>query len=306
MLKPKLGNDRRHWESIGDEQLADMDLEIDAPDTLPGIVTEIPVDHEEAYIEFTYDLRGSGREEEFVCVHGHHRHLHGAVMRVGDVRFLVGWICAEAIYGERLAGYQADYDAAVTRRSAVVRVRQLREAIVEFSAWASEVSRSGALQSYDGVRARLKSGFPFVYETLRGAAGRRIAGAIMPRNLCTDGGDIEDSFGRLMKEIARVATSLTGDAQRVANSIGSIRLNIEGLVRRADVAVDKLADVELFFQPSTLAAICSHAANAVPRRANHYAGLLKLTCRNRVIEMPKGFVVPSRTAIDRLRAALAG
>src|ERR1700722_19046424 len=108
-----IGTAERHWTNISDDELVDLDLQIDSPDTLPGIVTEIPPQHEKAYIEFTYDLRGSEREEDFVCVHGHHRHLHGAVMRIGDVRFLVGWICAKTIYQESLAGRIADYNAAV-------------------------------------------------------------------------------------------------------------------------------------------------------------------------------------------------
>ena len=127
MLKPKAGPTQKHWANVSDEQLAGLDLEIEGPDKLPGIVTEIPPGNVKTYMEFTYDLRGMGREEEFVCVHGHHRHLHGAVMRKGEARFLVGWICAESIYGEDLANYKADYDAAVQRRGAVLdRRRGLR------------------------------------------------------------------------------------------------------------------------------------------------------------------------------------
>ena len=126
-LKPNAGSIHKHWADVSDEQLVDLDLEIEGPDKLPGIVTEIPPGKDETYMEFTYDLRGTGREEEFVCVHGHHRHLHGAVMCKGGARFLVGWICAESIYGEKLAGIRADYEAAVLRRGAILRVRELAD-----------------------------------------------------------------------------------------------------------------------------------------------------------------------------------
>lgn len=307
--RPKAGLIKKHWTDVSDDHLANLDLEIEGPDKLPGIVTEIPAGHEDAYMEFTYDLRGTGRDEEFVCVHGHHRHLHGAVMRKGDDRFLVGWICAETIYGENLTRIRADYDAAVLRRGAILRVRALRKAVGEFSAWADQVSVSGVLDAFDTVRTQLERRFPWVFQVLQNTGGRRINGVIMPRYLCApsiDSSGIEGSFVRLMKEVASVTSALTGDAQRVAGKIGSIRSSIESIIRRAELVLVKLADVELFFQPATLSAIYEYAENAVPRRTRHYPGLLKLTARNQVVEMPAGFAVPSRAPIDHLQAALSG
>ena len=304
--KPKGKSARKHWDNVSDEQLAGLDLKIEGPDKLPGIVTEIPPGKDETYIESTYDLRGTGREKEFVCVHGHHQHLHGAVMRKGEARFLVGWICAESIYGEKLAGIRADYEAAVLRRGAILRVRELREAVADFSAWADQVSRSGALEAFDTLRSQLPRRFPWVFEVLQRAGGGRINDVIMPKYLCAAGDDIEDSFIRLMNETAAVTSALTGDAQRVVGSIGSIRSNIESMIRRAELVLVKLSEVELFFQPATLLAICEHAENAVPRRSRHFAGILKLSTRDQVIEMPKGFVTPSRVPIDRLQAVLSG
>jgi hypothetical protein len=128
----------------------------------------------------------------------------------------------------------------------------------------------------------------------------------MPKHICSDAGDIEGSFIRLMEETAAIARSLTGDPQRVAGVIGSIRSDIEGIIRRAELLLAKLSDVELFFQPATLLAICEHAENAVPRRTRHFAGVLKLSTRDQVIEMPEGFVMPSRAPIDRLQAVFSG
>ena len=53
MLKPKAGPIQKHWANVSDEQLASLDLEIEGPDKLPGIVTEIPPGNDEAYMEFT-------------------------------------------------------------------------------------------------------------------------------------------------------------------------------------------------------------------------------------------------------------
>jgi hypothetical protein len=309
MPKTKVaGTSELHWSNVSDDELVGLDLQIDSPETLPGIVTEIPNDHEKAYIEFTYDLRGSEREEEFVCVHGHHRHLHGAVMRIGDVRFLVGWMCAKTIYKESLAGRIADYSAAVNRRSAIVRVKKLREAMVEFTNWASDVSQSGALEAYDDLRHGLQFNFPGIFESLNQFAGHRINNVIMPPNLCADGAEyIGASFGRLMNEIATVSILLTGDTQKVASKIGAIRSGAEGIIRRAEVVLRKLADVESFFQPATLAAVCAHTRNDPLKRWDKYdAGLLKISCHGLVLAMPSGFSMPSRVAIDHLQAALSG
>jgi len=50
MLKPKAGPTQKHWANVSDEQLAGLDLEIEGPDKLPGIVTEIPPGNVETYM----------------------------------------------------------------------------------------------------------------------------------------------------------------------------------------------------------------------------------------------------------------
>jgi hypothetical protein len=145
-----------------------------------------------------------------------------------------------------------------------------------------------------------------VYETLRWANGRRIEDTPMPKYLCIPPIDIEDEFSRLMNATATVTSSLTGDLQTVAGSIGSVRTEIEGLIRRAELILAKLSDLELFFQPATLHAICQHAQNAVPRRKRHFAGLMKLSTRDVFVEMPKDFVIPNARAVKALQAAIAG
>jgi hypothetical protein len=212
-------------------------------------VTDIPNGTEQTYIEFTYDLRGTGREHEFVCVHGHHRHLHGAVMRKGQARFLVGWICAETIYGEDLAKYVADFDSAVQRRAALIRAKELRDAFAQFSSWAIQIPESSTLEAFETVRGQLKRRLPWVFELVRSGAGHRLNGATMPRYLCADGEDIEGAFIRLLDEITAATISLTGNAQRIANSIGSIRANIEGIVRRAELVLAKFQTLNCCFSP---------------------------------------------------------
>jgi hypothetical protein len=301
--KAKIYARPNHWSSVSDERLIDLDLEIDNPEVLEGLVKQVPANYEDAHVEFKYDLRGA-EVPEFTCVHGSHQHKAGFVMNVNGSRFMVGWICAKTIYNEDFDKYAADFEAAISRRDALRRIREIRDATVQFSAWLDKVASSNALEAFALVSKQLKSHMPWVFDTLRAANGREIEGVTMPRYLCMTTTHVEGEFDRLMNATAAVTLSLTGDAQRVAVSLGKIRIEIDGLIRRAELILRKLVDLELFFQPSTLLAIFQHAEKAVPRRSKHFAGLLRLSTRNVSIEMPKTFKVPSDQPIQALRAAL--
>jgi hypothetical protein len=65
--------------------------------------------------------------------------------------------------------------------------------------------------------------------------------------------------------------------------------------------------VEDFFQPTVLAAICKLAnENDNPKRRKYKAGLLTLICKRErqktTITMPKNFVLPSRRGLDAFGA----
>jgi hypothetical protein len=142
-----------------DERLIDLDLEIDNPETLEGLVREVPINYADAHVEFKYDLRGID-VAEFTCVHGSHQHKAGFVMNVDGARFLVGWICAKAFYNEDFDRYTADFDAAIGRRDALRRAREMRDAIAGFSAWLDHVSSSTVLGAFSTVSDRLRNHMP--------------------------------------------------------------------------------------------------------------------------------------------------
>jgi hypothetical protein len=303
--KVKVVAKRSHWAGVSDDRLIDLDLEIDNPEVLEGLVRQVPANYADAHVEFKYDLRGMDITE-FTCVHGSHQHKAGFVMNVDGVRFMVGWKCAKTIYNEDFDEYTADFDAAVVRRDALLRVREMREAVAQFSAWLDGISISSAFEAFSDISDRLEKHMPWVYQTLQSANGGRIEGVVMPKYLCLPPADVRADFGRLMNATAAVTMKLIGDAQVVAASIGLIRAEIHSLIRRAELILAKLSDLELFFQPATLQAICQHAENAVPKRRRHFAGLMKLSTRDVFVEMPRDFVVPSRRPIDALHVAVAG
>jgi hypothetical protein len=264
--KTKTVTKRDHWASVSDDRLIDLDLEIDNPETLEGLVRQVPANYADAHVEFKYDLRGID-VTEFTCVHGSHQHKAGFVMNVDGVRFMVGWKCAKTIYNEDFDEYTADFDAAVVRRDALLRVREIREAVMQFSAWLDGISSSSGFEGFATVSDRLEKHMPWVYQTLQSANGGRIEGVSMPKYLCSPPSNVRAEFDRVMNATAAVTMNLIGDAQVVAASIGLIRTEIVGLIRRTEMILAKLSDLELFFQPATLHAICQQAENAVPGRS---------------------------------------
>jgi hypothetical protein len=312
MLKPQARHTRRHWETLSDDQLLETELMTDDPESLPNLVYEIPDGDEEPYVEFKYDLRKSDREK-FSCVHGHHQHLAGFVMRKGSARFLVGWICAGTIYGENFEKYTADFDAAVNRQDALKRVREIRAAVNPFVAYLEAISKSDVFKHFSRLRGQLETQMPWIYDTLPAAAAmdHRVIGASLPKRLCAVGTDLREEFNRLMADVAATCVTLAGEPEKVASVIGAIRSRMEGLVRRMEVVLDTLREFEDFFQPAALAAICNLAnEHDNPKRRKYEAGLLSLSCKRdrdkSVISMPKGFELPSRKPLEAFRSALAG
>jgi hypothetical protein len=83
------------------------------------------------------------------------------------------------------------------------------------------------------------------------------------------------------------------------------------VAKRTEDILDTLREVEEFFQPAALTAICKLAnKHDNPKRRKYEAGLLSLSCKREreksVITMPKGFELPSRRPLETFRAALAG
>ena len=303
MLKPKAAQPHNHWDNLSDEQLLDLELQVDDPRTLPGLVFDVPEGPEEPHVEFKYDLRGEDIEE-FHCVHGHHRHKAGFVMRKGKDRFMVGHICGKSIYGEDFDRYTADYNAAVNRQDALIRVRDLRHAVGAFGKWVDETAASDAAIHFDEVGRKLAK-MPTVIDVLTGRIELTNRDVRLPRYLLGSGHDLAGELHRLMMETAKVVTSLTGPTDVVAGRIGAVREGIAGLLRRANRIMDRLADVETFFQPAVVHVICESIDAAVPRRRRHFAGLMKITTRDVCLEMPAGFKTPSRAPIEAMQRLLS-
>jgi hypothetical protein len=302
-------NQKSHWASVSDDRLIDLDLEIDDPEAVGGLVLEVPVNYLDAHVEYKYDHRGED-VERYTCVHGHHKHKAGFVMNVDGTRFMVGHICAKSIYDEDFDQYTADFDAAVTRRDALRRVREIRDAVTPFVAWLDTIASSDVCKQFSRLRGQLDHQMGWVYDSLPALAelDPRITKAELPKYLCAEKTDIKLDFEKLMNETAGIQILLVGEAEKIAGAIGALRARLDGLARRAEQFIDKLKDVERFFQPASLETICSYAnTEDNPKRRRYQAGMLSIAVRGIdkcIIECPKGYAVPSQLPIDAPRTAL--
>lgn len=300
------------WANLSDEALVDIELTTDDPENLPNLVKQIPDGEGTPYVEFKYDLRGTGREE-FSCVHGNHGHLSGFVFRKGDARFLVGRICGNTIYGEDFDKFTSDFDAAIQRQDALKRVRQLREAIAAFTAWLRTEAESDSWRAFNRLRGQLDNQMPWVFDNLPALAAmdpKTIGGAALPKRLCAEDMNVREEFDRLVLETASVSAMLDEDASTVATKIGAMRARLDGLARRAEAIISLLSEVQIFFQPSSLQAICDFAnKHDNPKRRRYSAGLMSLSCKGasekQTISMPTGFKLPSAAGYEQLRKAIA-
>lgn len=85
----------------------------------------------------------------------------------------------------------------------------------------------------------------------------------MPRHLCLaehPGGlqTIHAEYERFIDELRSVTADLSIGPATVAAGIGATVERLRGIARRATMLLTKFDDVELFFRPVTLQAVCEH------------------------------------------------
>jgi hypothetical protein len=81
------------------------------------------------------------------------------------------------------------------------------------------------------------------------------------------------------------------------------------VIRRIEAVFEELKEVEDFFQPTVLTAICKLANEYDnPKKRKYIAGLLSITCkRDRdkiVVQMPNNYRVPNRSGLEALKKSL--
>ena len=310
MRQPKERRPRRFWESLTDDELVDVELTTDDPESLFDLVRELPDGDEEPYVEFKYDLRKSGREE-LSCVHGHHRHLAGFVMRKGRFRYLVGWQCGKTIYGEDFDHYTADFDAAVNRQETLRKRREIEKETAPFIAWLERVSKSDVFKLYESVRRQIEHRMPWVWENVprAGHLGPALRGVRTPPTFFLASTDPQMEFAKVVSEMSALGAGLIRKEELDEKSVHNIKRVLEGLISRVEAVFGELKEVEDFFQPAVLDVVCKLGnEHDNPKKRKYTAGMLSLTCkRDRdkvVVQIPNNYRLPNRSGLEALKESL--
>jgi hypothetical protein len=312
MRKPQARvHTRGYWESISDDTLLGLDLVTDDPESLPNLVQKVPAGDEETYVEFKYDLRNSGREEEFICVHGSHQHLAGFVMRKGNARFLVGWMCGASIYGEDFDQFKADFDFAVNRQETLRRRREIEKETVPFMAWLEQASSSNIFKLYQSVRQQVRYRLPWIWENAPRAThfGVTVHRVAMPQTLFGEDTDPQSEFGRVVAEMSALAANLISKEEIRQESVDGIKRALRSMIRRIEEIFASLREVEQFFQPAVLQMMCELANEFDnPKKRKYIAGLGSITCkrdRDKItVQMPANYRLPNSNGLEALKEAL--
>jgi hypothetical protein len=311
MQKLKTQHVRRHWETLSDEELLAADLIIDDPESLENLVFEVPAGDEEPYVEFKYDLRKSGRDEEFTCVHGHHKHLAGFVMRKGKARFMVGWMCGKSIYEEDFDQYTADFNTAVNRQQTLRKRREIEKETGPFMAWLEYVLQSDVFKLYESVRRQLDQRLPWVWDNVPriGFLGESRNGVTVPATLFLKATDPRAEFAKVVAEMSALAMTLIGKEELGEKSVEDIKRALGLFIRRIEKVFDELKEVEDFFQPAVLDLVCKLANDYDnPKKRKYSAGLQSLTCKRArdksTVQMPNNYRLPNRSGLEALKKSL--
>jgi hypothetical protein len=311
MQKLKTQHVRRQWETLSDEELLAADLIIDDPESLENLVFEVPAGDEEPYVEFKYDLRKSGRDEEFTCVHGHHKHLAGFVMRKGKARFMVGWMCGKSIYEEDFDQYTADFNTAVNRQQTLRKRREIEKETGPFMAWLEYVLQSDVFKLYESVRRQLDQRLPWVWDNVPriGFLGESRNGVTVPATLFLKATDPRAEFAKVVAEMSALAMTLIGKEELGEKSVEDIKRALGLFIRRIEKVFDELKEVEDFFQPAVLDLVCKLANDYDnPKKRKYSAGLQSLTCKRArdksTVQMPNNYRLPNRSGLEALKKSL--
>jgi len=307
MLKHKQTQTRTYWKTLSDEELLSKELTTDDPEKLQNLVSELPEGFDDSYVEYAYDFRNSGRDE-LTCIHGHHRHRAGFVMRKGDTRWLVGWICAQSIYGEKFDEYTADYDAAVIRHDSLTRRRELESWILPFITWMEETNKSDIFRFYDSIRKQFQHKMPWIWQQGRAILHEALATTRFD-NFFDEQTDLTKEFADAMLLTSANFAPLIGKSDLKLEVIVKAKTTLLRLIAKVEQTVDKLAQLADLFQPKELDILVRWAKEGDnPKKRTYSSDLNSITCKRgrekSRIQLPTNFRLPDRLKLDELKKRL--
>lgn len=300
----------RHWDSVSDSHLLSIELTTDDPESLDQLVRFIPDGDAAPFVEFAYDLRKIERPK-LRCTHCHQRHLAGVVVNKAGLRFLVGHVCGSNIYGANFALLKKDYDAAVIRQDILRRVREIQGALSPFLMWLEVITTSAVFDKYDRFRRQFGGSMPWLRDQLKwhtNNANRGLGEIVLPATLFDGFTDPHLAFKTFAAEISKNALLAIGKIE-IEKDTSVVIERLQSLLSKVERAVSQLRELEEFFQPALLSAICEWATRK-HSKACYEPGLLSITRyegnQTTTVRMPAGYGLPDSAALIAFRVAISG
>lgn len=156
-----------HWSRLSDEELISTTFTSGDPESLPGLVLEVPPPDQRPMIEYVYDFKGTKRAN-IRCVHCKFpNHLKGFVLKLtDDRRFLVGHECGGKIYGAHFDVLKGDFDWARERALLLKRMDRLTVALPAFNNYLFKIRTHPSVLAFSQLRASFSKDMPRLWGEL--------------------------------------------------------------------------------------------------------------------------------------------
>lgn len=155
-----------YWSRLSDAELLTISFTTEDPESLPGLVHELPAITSRPIVEYAYNFRGTKRAL-IRCAHCKYpNHREGFVIKLDDdTRFLCGHDCGKKIYGVDFDTLRSDFMMARSRKLSLIRIGKLRELLPAFNAYIFGLRTGVGVSLFKDV----KSGFRRTIPRLHGA-----------------------------------------------------------------------------------------------------------------------------------------
>lgn len=156
--------------SHNDQQLLNRSFSMADPETLENMSPTMPVDYQNAVVEFEYDVNPgkNNTRNRIWCAHdGYPTHWKGYVMRVGDIRFLIGHDCGAKIYGLEFKKTEREFDHLKERKNQLLRLQRIFEKLPAMINSLNKLLSAPSLIQMRILQNKLQNDFTKLTQSLR-------------------------------------------------------------------------------------------------------------------------------------------
>jgi hypothetical protein len=156
-----------YWSGLTDEELLTISFTTEDPESLPGLVFDLPAINARPIVEYAYNFRGTKRGL-IRCAHCKYpNHREGFVIKVDEnTRFLCGHNCGKKIYGVDFDMLRSEFSLARSRQLSLLRMNKLREKLPSFNSYIFELRTSAGMAGFKNIKTEFRKNMPRLHGAL--------------------------------------------------------------------------------------------------------------------------------------------